>query len=61
MHQAQEYKVWKVEISDLGAKNDEPGKILAVEENAFIVKTGDGAIKIINHELKEIPKPGSYL
>lgn len=61
MHQAQEYKVWKAEISDLGAKNDEPGKILAVEENAFIVKTGDGAIKIINHELKEIPKPGSYL
>ncbi|WP_199142065.1 formyltransferase family protein, partial [Pedobacter sp. ASV12] len=34
-----EYKIWKVQISDLGLINEEPGKVLAVDSNGITVKT----------------------
>lgn len=58
-----EYKVWECvvnnEIADI--EHYEYGKVIAVDENAFTVKCGEGAIKIIQHEFETIPKLGSYL
>lgn len=56
-----EYKVWKVEIAELGAENDEPGKILAVDSGILSIKTGDGAIRILEHDIKEVIQIGTYL
>lgn len=46
------YKVWKVEIIDNNnnlTTNIEPGKVVkSIGKNAFLVKTGDGLIKIIH-------------
>ena len=39
----------------------ESGKILDVKKNKILVKTYDGAIQIINHEFKKLPKIGDYL
>lgn len=49
------YKVWKCEIVEFpGYKNIEPGKVLKVEGNQITVKTGDGAVKLTDHELENI-------
>jgi methionyl-tRNA formyltransferase len=54
-------KIWKVEIIDYRVENIESGKVLNSEEDFILVKTNDGAIKIIDHDFKEKPKPGEYL
>ncbi|MFN0290517.1 methionyl-tRNA formyltransferase [Pedobacter helvus] len=57
----QEVKVWKTEMSNLGQANDEPGKVLDRNDHSFTVKTGDGAITILEHELENIPRIGNYI
>ncbi|MFF2752170.1 methionyl-tRNA formyltransferase [Psychrobacillus sp. NPDC058041] len=64
VYQDHEYKVWsakEVLLDDWNYKNIEPGKILAVSSDSFIVKTGDGLIEITECELKDIPKIGDYI
>lgn len=61
MHNDQEYKIWKTAISDLGQSNEEPGKILDRNDRSFTVKTGDGAITVLDHELENIPQIGNYI
>jgi methionyl-tRNA formyltransferase len=39
----------------------EPGKVVSVENNRIIIKTGDGLIKIIDHEFERCPDVGEYL
>ncbi len=41
-----EHKVWSVEIYPFEAANTEPGKIIDIEDNKYIVKCSDVAIKI---------------
>ncbi|RXJ55371.1 formyltransferase family protein [Candidatus Marinarcus aquaticus] len=53
--------VWKVEILDYKEPRLEPGKVLSVENNCIIVKTNDGAVKILEHEFTTLPKIGEYL
>ena len=53
--------VWKVEEIEFNKNNIEFGKILEINGNTIIVKTYDKAIKIIEHEFKELPKVGEYL
>lgn len=49
----QEIKVWKcLPYNGSISGNIEPGKVLSFENNEIIVKTGDGAIVLIQHELK---------
>jgi len=55
------YSVWKVKESDEFQENIEPGKVLKVVGNIFTVKSYDGAIEIIEHDFKEVPKVGEYL
>lgn len=57
-------KVWKVKIlNDDNNKNLEYGKVLEVdtENHAFIVKTADGAIEIIEHDFEQLPQINAYL
>jgi len=55
------YSVWKVKESDNFQKNIEPGKVLRVIGNMFTVKSSDGAIDVIEHDFKKLPKVGEYL
>jgi len=53
--------VWEASIESCDLDNIEPGKVLAVENNAVKVKTADGAILITKHEFDNLPTVGSYL
>ncbi|MBR0090942.1 MAG: methionyl-tRNA formyltransferase [Lachnospiraceae bacterium] len=56
-----EYKVWRTkEVSAEGQENIEPGKVLSVNRNYMDVKTGDGAIRLLDFEEIDI-KEGEYL
>ena len=55
------YSVWKVKESNDFQENIEPGKVLRVFDKIFVVKSYDGAIEIIEHNFKEMPKVGEYL
>ena len=52
------YVVWKVEEEEKEflAINIEPGKVLSIVENKIQVKTGDGSVWLVKHELKVLPK-----
>ena len=55
------YSVWKVKESNDFQENIEPGKVLRVFDKVFVVKSYDGAIEIIEHDFKEMPKVGEYI
>ena len=57
----EDISVWKVKIVENNQINIESGKVLDSNEKAILVKTYDGAIKILQHEFKELPKIGEYL
>ena len=48
-----EIKVWKSKICGPSKSNFEPGKVLKISKNVITVKTGDGSINLIEHELQE--------
>ena len=54
-------RVWKVKENNINKTNIEPGKILKVSKNTFIVKTFDGCIEVLDHEFEFLPKVGEYL
>jgi methionyl-tRNA formyltransferase len=49
-----EYKIWKCELGSNNNTNIEPGKILSIKDNEIEIKTGDGSIILINHELPNL-------
>ncbi len=49
-----EYKIWKCELGTNNNKNLEPGKILLIKDDYIEVKTGDGSILLIEHELPSL-------
>ena len=53
--------MWKVKESNDFQENIEPGKVLRVFNKTFVVRSYDGAIEIIEHDFKEMPKVGEYL
>jgi methionyl-tRNA formyltransferase len=55
-----EYKIWKCEPGSLTPNYLEPGKILAISNNIVEIKTGDGSIRLTEHELPNLTK-GEYL
>lgn len=56
-----EYRVWNVEIVDQYISNIEYGKILKInEDKTFIIKTGNGAIKVKEYDSVDL-KEGDYL
>ncbi|MGY3795205.1 methionyl-tRNA formyltransferase [uncultured Aquimarina sp.] len=57
----EETKVWKTEIGDGYKKNIEPGKVLKVDNQKILVKTGDGTIWLTKHDFAQLPELNSYL
>lgn len=61
VYNSTDISVWKVEVLDYKEEHIEPGKVLSVENNCIIVKTNDGAVKILEHEFTSLPNVGEYL
>lgn len=59
----EEVEIWEVKItnSDPDLVNIEPGKVLEVKDGRVLVKTGDGAVWILQHEFKSTVSVGEYL
>jgi methionyl-tRNA formyltransferase len=55
------FKVWETSFGNNLQNNIEPGKILNIKKNAIEVKTGDGSIWLISHEIEPLPSIESYL
>ena len=53
--------IWKSEVVDFNEKNIESGKVLKIEGQHIIIKTYDGAIKLLEHEFIILPSVGEYL
>lgn len=59
---AGDVKVWQVKVrNDINTKNIESGYVIASNEKTFLVKTGDSALEILEHEFSQTPHAGSYL
>jgi methionyl-tRNA formyltransferase len=57
-----EVKIWKAELAQFDLDNVEPGKILSVaKDGSIIVKTGDGAIQLSEHDFLISPKVNTYI
>lgn len=54
-------KVWSCAIEPLAPANAEPGKVLAVSARTVVVKAGDKAVRLLDHELPDLPAAGDYL
>jgi methionyl-tRNA formyltransferase len=53
--------IWKVKEVEYDKDNIEYGKILEIKDNTILVKSYNGAIRILDHEFKNLPKVGEYL
>lgn len=57
-----EVKIWRTEeILYFLDENIEPGKVLESKNNNIIVKCGESAIRITQHEFPKLPHAGEYL
>ena len=54
-------KVWETKVIRGGEENIEPGKVILVDNNGIVVKTGKNAIRLIKTEPVLDIRPGSYL
>ena len=55
------YRIWRVEEEQFDLPNIEPGKVLAVKNGNISVKTADGSILLVDHEIPNKVQVGSYL
>ena len=55
-----EYKIWKCEPGSFTLNYLEPGKVLEISNNIIEIKTGDGSIRLTDHELPNLTK-GEYI
>jgi methionyl-tRNA formyltransferase len=60
-HEGQSISVWRTSIEASCPVNLEPGKILKVDSGGVVVKTGDGAIRILSYDPEILLRVGSYL
>jgi methionyl-tRNA formyltransferase len=60
--QGKDIKIWKTAlVSKDYPANLEPGKVLHIEGKAILIKCGDRALWLVDHEFSHLPSPGSYL
>jgi len=57
----QQIKVWKTVVDQDTPMNIEPGKVLAVYDDSILIKTGSGAIKLLDYAPKIHLETGDYL
>jgi methionyl-tRNA formyltransferase len=55
-----EYKIWKCERGSFTLNYLEPGKVLEISNNIIEIKTGDGSIRITEHDFPILTK-GEYV
>ncbi len=60
-YQGKDIVVWDVEICSFDRGNIEPGTVLDIDANTVLVKTYDGAIRLLDHEFVMPPIKGDYL
>ena len=60
-YQGKEVKIWKLREEAHLSNNLEPGKVLKVEGNEILVKTYDGAVRLIEHDFEQLPTVNDYL
>lgn len=60
-YNGEDIKIWKVRVLEEFKSNFEYGKVLQSNINSIIVKTYDGAIEILEHDFRVLPKRGEYL
>jgi methionyl-tRNA formyltransferase len=60
-YRGKKISIWKVREIDIVKENIEPGSVLSVVDKTFIVKSYDGAVEVIEHNFKMLPKVGEYL
>lgn len=60
-YQGAEVKIWKVEEMEFDKNHIEPGKVVSIKDSTITVKTGDAAIKILEHDFKYLPEINEYL
>ena len=60
-YRGQSVKIWKAQEVKAGRDNIEPGKVLGATKSGIIVKCGEGAVTLIEHEFSELPEVGEYL
>jgi len=53
--------IHKVEVIPKAPDNLEHGKILSVDPSGILVKCGEGAIRILEHDFDSLPQAGQYL
>jgi methionyl-tRNA formyltransferase len=61
VYNEKEITIWGTEVIEYNQKNIESGKILESNSQYILVKTYDGAIKILEHEFRVLPDAGEYL
>ncbi len=64
VHRTEEIRIWRTEIVSPprpAIENLEPGKVLEVDDRAIVVKCGEGAVRLLEHEFQTIPEQGAYL
>ena len=54
-------KIWETKVIRGGEENIEPGKVILVDNNGIVVKTGENAIRLIKTDPVLNIGPGSYL
>jgi methionyl-tRNA formyltransferase len=57
----EEITIWQIEEVDCDLPNIEYGKVLANDGKTITIKTSDKAIRITDHEFKQLPQIGEYL
>lgn len=60
-YQGEEVKIWKVKEENCTNRNIEPGKVLRSDDLGILVKTYDGAVRILEHTFKKTPNENEYL
>ena len=55
------FRVWRVKQEQFDLRNIEPGKVLAIKNGNISVKTADGCILLVEHEIGNQVQVGSYL
>jgi len=62
VHRGKDIRLWKTALIRGNAPpNAEPGKVMATEGSTIVVRCGEGAVELLEHEFERIPAAGSYL
>ncbi len=60
-YSGKDYIVWEVEEVGSDCQNIEPGKVLKLENNTFLIQCADQSIRVLKHDFKIMPSVGEYL